>query len=151
MIEKRCWPTTKGTSWTGTEQTHANDRLAEFVNARYSSRAAGPAVFRKTLPVEAESISASGRLNRDEPVRRIPQSHRARALARIGRGPSKRDGSGTKSRKYLKTLRAGIREGWNTASCCIQLTLRDVRFRYKQAVMGFGGASYASLVVGAGC
>jgi ABC-type polysaccharide/polyol phosphate export permease len=50
-----------------------------------------------------------------------------------------------------KTLRTGVREVVEYRELLFQLTLRDVRIRYKQAIMGFGWALLMPLlVVGAG-
>jgi lipopolysaccharide transport system permease protein len=55
------------------------------------------------------------------------------------------------SESVWKTLGAGIREVVQYRELLFQLTLRDVRIRYKQAVMGFGWALVMPvLVVGAG-
>jgi lipopolysaccharide transport system permease protein len=55
------------------------------------------------------------------------------------------------SESIWETLRAGIREVVEYRELLYQLTLRDVRIRYKQAVMGFGWALLMPiLVVGAG-
>jgi len=55
------------------------------------------------------------------------------------------------SESVWKTLRTGIREVVEYRELLFQLTLRDVRIRYKQAVMGFGWALVMPvLVVGAG-
>jgi lipopolysaccharide transport system permease protein len=55
------------------------------------------------------------------------------------------------SESVWTTLRAGVREVIEYRELLFQLTLRDVRIRYKQAVMGFGWALVMPLlVVGAG-
>jgi len=55
------------------------------------------------------------------------------------------------SESVCKTLHAGIREVVEYRELLFQLTLREVRIRYKQAVMGFGWALVMPLlVVGAG-
>ena len=55
------------------------------------------------------------------------------------------------SESIWETLRAGTREVVDYRELLYQLTLRDVRIRYKQAVMGFGWALLMPvLVVGAG-
>ena len=59
--------------------------------------------------------------------------------------------SGEQAESIWATLRAGVREVVEYRELLFQLTLRDVRIRYKQAVMGFGWALLMPvLIVGAG-
>src|SRR5215813_15365119 len=60
-------------------------------------------------------------------------------------------GRSSESETVWETLRTGVREVIEYRELLFQLTLRDIRIRYKQAVMGFGWAMVMPLlVVGAG-
>ena len=55
------------------------------------------------------------------------------------------------SRPLLEELREGMAELWQFRDMLYQLTLRDIRIKYKQAVLGFGWAVFMPLIiVGAG-
>lgn len=60
--------------------------------------------------------------------------------------------SAERDRRLFPTLQEMVRELWQYRELLGQMVLRDVRIRYKQAVMGFGWALFMPLlIVAAGC